>query len=91
VTARSTGGARRSAHISKENEGDVMKKLAILVVACALSIGAVACSKKNAATTPTGDTTGEVTGGETGGATYGGDAYGAPADPAAEGGEVAPE
>ena len=69
-----------------------MKKLAILVVACALSIGAVACSKKNAATTtPTGDTTGDVTGGETGGATYGGDAYGAPAAPTAGAEEAAPE
>lgn len=55
-----------------------MKKLAILVVAGALSIGAVACSKKKADTTPaTGDTA--VPTGDTGGATYGGDAYGMPA------------
>jgi hypothetical protein len=29
-----------------------MKKLTILIAACALAFGAVACSKKNAATTP---------------------------------------
>ncbi len=58
-----------------------MKKLSILVVACALVIGVAACGKKKDTSTPaTGDTGGDMgnTGG-TGGDAYGGDAYGAPA------------
>lgn len=59
-----------------------MKKLAILVVACALAVGAAACGKKKDTSTPAtgGDPAGDMgsTGG--GGDAYGGDAYGA-ADP----------
>lgn len=56
-----------------------MKKLAILVVACALAVGAAACGKKKDTSTPAtgGDTSGDM--GNTGGDAYGGDAYGAPA------------
>lgn len=54
-----------------------MKKLSILVVACALALGACG-KKKDAATTPTGDN-GNPTGDAVGGDAYGGDAYGAPA------------
>ena len=59
-----------------------MKKFAILFVACALAVGAAACSKKKAPTTPT-DTAAETTGdtGATGGDAYGGDAYGGAANP----------
>ncbi|MBZ0238075.1 MAG: hypothetical protein K8M05_37540 [Deltaproteobacteria bacterium] len=64
-----------------------MKKLAILVVACALAVGAAACGKKKDTSTPatTGETGETGTGdmGSTGGDAYGGDAYGAPADPCA--------
>jgi hypothetical protein len=67
-----------------------MKKLAILVVACALAVGA--CGKKKDTATPAmGSETGETgTGdmGNTGGDAYGGDAYGAPSDPC--GGEANP-
>jgi len=60
-----------------------MKKLAILVVASALALGACG-KKKDAATRATGgDTAGDMgnTGETGGGDAYGGDAYGAPADP----------
>ena len=65
-----------------------MKKLAILVVACALAVGAAACGKKKDTSTPA---TGDVPAGDSGnmgGDAYGGDAYGAPAAP--EGGEANP-
>jgi hypothetical protein len=56
-----------------------MKKLAILVVACALAVGVAACGKKKDTATPaTGDGTGDM-GSTGGGDAYGGDAYGAPA------------
>jgi hypothetical protein len=62
-----------------------MKKLAILVVASALTLGAVACGKKKDTSTPaTGDTAGD-SGSTMGGDAYGGDAYGAPMPEGGEG------
>lgn len=59
-----------------------MKKFSILVIACALAIGAAACSKKKADTTPVNaDTTDTTTdGAAAGGDAYGGDAYGNPCE-----------
>jgi len=55
-----------------------MKKLAILVVACALAVGVAACGKKK---DPAAPATGTGDMGNTGGDAYGGDAYGAPVAP----------
>ena len=58
-----------------------MKKFSILVIACALAVGAAACSKKKPATTPANTDTTEPTGdGAMGGDAYGGDAYGNPCE-----------
>lgn len=56
-----------------------MKKIAIVVFATALSLGAAACSKKKADTTPANstETSGDMNG-AMGGDAYGGDAYGNP-------------
>lgn len=48
-----------------------MKKFSILVIACALAIGAAACSKKSSTPATTPDTTNDGAG-EMGGDAYGG-------------------
>jgi len=59
-----------------------MKKLSILIVACALAVSVAACGKKKDTSTPaTGGETGTGDMGNTGGDAYGGDAYGAPTTP----------
>ena len=60
-----------------------MKKLAILVVACALAVGVAACGKKKDTSTPATDVPAGDSG-NVGGDAYGGDAYGAPAAPEGE-------
>ncbi len=67
-----------------------MKKLGILIVACALAVGVAACGKKKDTATPAagGDDMGNT--GGTGGDAYGGDAYGAPEGENPCGGAVNP-
>jgi hypothetical protein len=60
-----------------------MKKLAILVVAGALALGA--CGKKKDTSTPATGDMGNPTGDTTGGDAYGADAYGTPAPEGGEG------
>lgn len=57
-----------------------MKKFTILVIACALAVGAAACSKKKPATTPAADNASTEPAGDMGGDAYGGGAYGNPCE-----------
>jgi hypothetical protein len=54
-----------------------MKKLSILLIACALAAGAAGCKSKKSSTAPANtDTTEPAGGGDMGGDAYGGDPYG---------------